>query len=320
MVKGCTLGKDSANELMGDFTAALLVRALRIAVENPAPYFSEFGTLNGYGVSKFAASVCQDNWEQTTILFVSKNVIQPFKNLRDRPCSVSVSQECQHEIRVAEEYRQQHLAAFASLYRVNLHNRSSLTMWNYYAKGNGTNLKFSATSLINCLKAHLHNNTLGKLAFLHGRVVYDQAKQSEILKNLLSDFSKTKPFADEWYLFTSWAILNVGTLFKHPKFKDENEYRIAYNILSDIYSPNKCVSLFKDAAKNEPYYIEVYERENMLVPYIDVDFNPNIVEEIRVSPRLSSEYTIDGLKLALMSNGFDVSKVKLKNSDIPLRF
>ena len=124
MVKGCTLGKDSANELMGDFTAALLVRALWIAVENPAPYFSEFGTLNGYGVSKFAASVCQDNWEQTAILFVSKNVIQPFKNLRDRPCSFSVSQECQHEIRVAEEYRQQHLAAFASLYRVNLHNRS----------------------------------------------------------------------------------------------------------------------------------------------------------------------------------------------------
>ena len=62
MVKGCTLGKDSANELMGDFTAAFLVRALWIAVENPAPYFSEFGTLNGYGVSKFTASVCQDNW------------------------------------------------------------------------------------------------------------------------------------------------------------------------------------------------------------------------------------------------------------------
>ena len=61
---------------MGDFTAALLVRALWIAVENPAPYFSEFGTLNGYGVSKFAASVCQDNWEQTAILFVPKGLSQ----------------------------------------------------------------------------------------------------------------------------------------------------------------------------------------------------------------------------------------------------
>lgn len=124
MVKGCTLGKDSANELMGDFTAAFLVRALWIAVENPAPYFSEFGTLNGYGVSKFAASVCQDNWEQTAVLFVSKSFVQPFKNLRDRPCRVSVSQECQHEIRVAEEHCHQHLTAFASLYRVNLNNRS----------------------------------------------------------------------------------------------------------------------------------------------------------------------------------------------------
>ena len=97
MVKGCTLGKDSANELMGDFTATFLVRALWIAVENPAPYFSEFGTLNGYGVSKFAASVCQDNWEQTAVLFVSKSFVQPFKNLRDRPCRVSVSQECQED-------------------------------------------------------------------------------------------------------------------------------------------------------------------------------------------------------------------------------
>ena len=79
MVKGCTLGKDAPNELMGDFTAALLVRALWIAVENPAPYFSEFGALNGYGVSKFTASVCQDNWEQTAILFVPKGFIQPMK-------------------------------------------------------------------------------------------------------------------------------------------------------------------------------------------------------------------------------------------------
>ena len=46
---------------------SLLVRALWIAVENPAPYFSEFGALNGYGVSKFTASVCQDNWEQSGV-------------------------------------------------------------------------------------------------------------------------------------------------------------------------------------------------------------------------------------------------------------
>ena len=199
-------------------------------------------------------------------------------------------------------------------------DEDSLTMWNYYAKGNGTNLKLSEGPLINSLKSHLYNNSLGKLAFLHGRVVYDQTKQTEILKRLLLDFSRTKQYFNEWYLFTSWAILNVGTLFKHPQFEPEHEYRIAYNILSDVRLPNRCVSLFKDSAKNEPYCIDVYERENMLVPYIDVDFNKDAVEGICVSPRLSSEYTIDGLKLALVSNEFDVSKVKLKNSDIPLRF
>ena len=47
--------------------------------------------------SFFFGIVCQDNWEQTAVLFVSKSFVQPFKNLRDRPCRVSVSQECQED-------------------------------------------------------------------------------------------------------------------------------------------------------------------------------------------------------------------------------
>lgn len=124
MIKGCTLREDTANKLMRDLTAALLVRALRIAVEDSTSHFSKLGVFNGYRVGKFTAPVCQYDREQATKLLVSKSLIQPFKNLCDRPCGIPVSQKCQHEIRVAEKYRKQYLSAFTAFYRINLHDGS----------------------------------------------------------------------------------------------------------------------------------------------------------------------------------------------------
>ena len=91
IVKGRALWKDAADKLMCDLTAALLVGTLRIAVENSASHFAQFGALNGNGVSKLTASVSQYNWEQAAILFGSQRLIQPFKNLCDRPCGIPIS-------------------------------------------------------------------------------------------------------------------------------------------------------------------------------------------------------------------------------------
>lgn len=199
-------------------------------------------------------------------------------------------------------------------------DEDSLPMWNYYAKAGGVNLEFARKKLLSSLKGLLYNNTLGKLAFLHGKVVYNQDKQVEILNELISDFKEDEQYSDEWYLFVSWAVLNVGTLFKHPKFECEKEYRIAYNILIDPFVSSNCISLYRDAAKNEPYSISVYEKNGMLIPYIDIDFDKNAVKGIRTSPLLSSEYIKDGLKIVLDKNGFDKSKVAVEESEIPLRF
>ena len=198
----------------------------------------------------------------------------------------------------------------------------SLTMWNYYADGDGVNIEFSKNSLINSLKEHLHDNSLGNLAFRHGKVIYDPKKQVEILKELLLEYMRTVQYDNEWATFTSWAILNVGVFFKHPKFSCEHEYRIAYNILTDPISVSKCISLYRDNERNEPYSIDVYLKGGMLIPYIDIDidFRKTSVQGIRTSPLLSSEYTNDGLNIALDKNGFDKSKVAVKKSEIPLRF
>ncbi len=47
MVKGCTFGKNAPDKFVGDLTATLLVRTLRITIEDSAAYFSRLGTLNG---------------------------------------------------------------------------------------------------------------------------------------------------------------------------------------------------------------------------------------------------------------------------------
>ena len=88
MVKGCTFGKNAPDKFVGDFTAAFLVRTLRIAIEDSASYLSKFSAFNGNWVGKFTASVRQNDGKQSAVLLVPKSFVQPFKNLRNRPCRV----------------------------------------------------------------------------------------------------------------------------------------------------------------------------------------------------------------------------------------
>ena len=60
MVKGCTFGKNAPDKFVGDFTAAFLVRTLRIAIEDSASYLSKFSAFNGNWVGKFTASLPVD--------------------------------------------------------------------------------------------------------------------------------------------------------------------------------------------------------------------------------------------------------------------
>lgn len=134
---------------------------------------------------------------------------------------------------------------------------------------------------------------------LHGLVIYDEDEQIGILRKLLNDFSETGEMLNEWGLFTSWAVLNVGTFFKHKGFRDEREYRIAYNLFCDPYDPTKCLSLFSDNDHNKPYSFDVYQKEGMMVPFVDVDISSDSFQAVTLSPRIAAEYYADGLKLGI---------------------
>lgn len=194
----------------------------------------------------------------------------------------------------------------------------NLTMWNYYGKEDGVNIRFNSSTLFQSLKKHLHNPVMPSTAFLYGPVIYDEQKQIEIIKRMLVEFTATKEFLDEWYMFTSWAILNIGTFFKHKGFRDEREYRIAYNLFAHPEEQTECLSFFSDIEYKQPYSFEVYKRENMLVPYVDVDFDNQALQSITLSPKLSVADYAQGLELILHKN--KLFEVPITASEIPLRF
>lgn len=191
-----------------------------------------------------------------------------------------------------------------------------LTMWNYYAKGDGANMEFSLHALEESFKKRFLDDVQWPVGFLHGPVIYDMTQQIEILNKLLAGFATSDSIVNEWYMFVAWAVLYVGTFFKHKGFQDEREYRIAYSLFFD---QEQCLTL-RSNEEGKPYFVNVYQRENMLVPYIDIDFDIKAIEGITLSPRLETENISDGLQIALRQNGFDSNKIHISKSKIPVRF
>lgn len=191
-----------------------------------------------------------------------------------------------------------------------------LTMWNYYAKGDGANMEFSLHALEESFKKRFLDDVQWPVGFLHGPVIYDMTQQIEILNKLLAGFATSDSIVNEWYMFVAWAVLYVGIFFKHKGFQDEREYRIAYSLFFD---QEQCLTL-RSNEEGKPYFVNVYQRENMLVPYIDIDFDIKAIEGITLSPRLETENISDGLQIALRQNGFDSNKIHISKSKIPVRF
>lgn len=196
----------------------------------------------------------------------------------------------------------------------------SLIMWNYYSQGNGININFSEKILLESLRNQLRDEVVKPIALLHGCVIYNEEEQIEILKKVLLDFSMAEQYSDEWYLFTAMAVLNIGTFFKHNGFHDEREYRIVYNLYRNQDNPAKCLSLFINKEQDEAYEFDVYQKANMLIPYVDVYFDSNAIQDITLSPKITAEYYADGLKVLLQKYGLATDQVKIKKSKIPLRF
>ena len=193
----------------------------------------------------------------------------------------------------------------------------SLSMWNYYAQGDGCNLQFSTDFLEN-FRGRLVDPKAKSLVFLYGNVVYNQDDQLTVLKEIFNAFKPYGAFPATKHLYYCMAqcILKMGSFFKHPSFEDERECRIVFN-LSVKDNSNEFHQLIHPE-DGTPYKRKVYAKQGMLVPYVDIDFDLKYLQSITVSPTSNFEKVKQGLKIVLCEQG--ITDLPINHSEIPLRF
>lgn len=200
-------------------------------------------------------------------------------------------------------------------------DKDSLCLWNYYTKGDniqGYNLCFNSKEL--CAKLKLKSDMEdGRLPPIYsGKVVYDKKEQLDIVKDIVNRFFKLS--ADDnnhqHYQFTIGLLIDklmmAGVFFKKNCFAIEKEYRLAFNLHRDS-------SLGKfTAIKEEQKY---YEKNGILIPYVDIEFEPNALVQIGISPTLDLSTTTNSIYRATIKDFPQIEKNKtVKESCIPVRY
>ncbi|WP_027625595.1 DUF2971 domain-containing protein [Clostridium lundense] len=148
----------------------------------------------------------------------------------------------------------------------------------------------------------------------YNEVIYDKEKQIEYIKYILTNVNTYyMKHYDEKYLkklqrFTGSLLMelyNVLLFFKEPAFKQEEEYRI-------IFIKNNSSKEFKNHRILNGSFI----------PYIELRFKESNfpLDSLSIGPRNNSDIALIGLKSFLHKNNFNINKINLYNSKIPLRY
>ncbi len=134
------------------------------------------------------------------------------------------------------------------------------------------------------------------------KVIYDREKQREFIREPLTkidDYYRENPAGD----LTEFMhyFFHVLMMFKDPKFRHEEEFRIVF--------------LLPEFEKFVDYYVS----NGILIPYIQVNFKNKIpLEHIKIGPRNDIDIARASIESFLKSKGFP--EVEVSKSDIPLRF
>ena len=200
----------------------------------------------------------------------------------------------------------------------------NLALWNYYTKGEGIkgyNLCFSAQELTATLNAD-NTSTHSKNLIKRGKVIYSVKKQKEIINKIVLQFANaiTEEAADVACAQLAVELLvekllQVGTFFKDPCFKHEEEYRLVVRPFAEWKSATNEI-YFRNLGKTAA----TYEKNGLLIPYVDINFSKEALKQITASPTLNFIEVEANLKNALQIYGYDKNSVTLCPSSIPVRY
>lgn len=197
-----------------------------------------------------------------------------------------------------------------------------LPLWTYYSKSDGYNMGLKPEALFNRLNMLEESGELFH-KYYNGAVVYDKAAQTEIMEKELKIIEKQLHVAefDEEIIINTInmlidKIISYAAFFKEPSFKCEEEYRIAFFVTDRN----------KMSRNSRNPKIKFRTKDNMIIPYIDIDFKLGSdgdmtvmpLKSITIGPKNNSDIADSGLKYFLSNLGF--KNVSIIKSKVPLRY
>lgn len=195
-------------------------------------------------------------------------------------------------------------------------NPDNLCLWNYYSKSQGIkgyNFKFSTSDLAENIKPTAKEE--GKeLPVYFGKVVYDKTEQIDIIKRILKkfvEFIKGDLHHEEFVAaYAVNKIIEQGVFFKKDVFSVEEEYRIA--ISPYVNTDGQFATI-----KEKRYFME---RNGIFIPYVDINFPPDSLQSITISPTLDYQMAKQSLEMLLADKYQNMSSEAIIQSAIPIRY
>ncbi len=275
-------------------------------IENSTLRFTDRFFLNDYTEGYYVLDLFKDNID---------TILQEINLIQEKDYFLK---ECQnYKNKIEENYFKIYQMSFSL-------DKDSLCLWNYYTKGDcikGFNIGFTIKELLNCIELDLKNEEKKPYIFC-GKVEYDKKQQIEKITNYISRFynsmvedNKHKPnfstlnphqFKNRFESILSRLIL-LGTFFKSPCFSVENEYRLAIDLHIDKGEFS--------ALNNKRNF---FNRNGVLVPYVDLTFPTDKIKSIMISPTYDYESTQRNIKLFLENKNID--NINIEKSSIPVRY
>ena len=202
-----------------------------------------------------------------------------------------------------------------------------LNMWNYYVNNGsyqGYNIGLRTKELLDTFDTP-SKHAIDAFQVYYGNVLYDEIQQMSEIRRLANSIeqgincSSDKEIAIDYAQITLKSYINAqGAFYKHPKFKEEHEFRIILEIADDRIPRST-----EDAAKywgiNNKKLVEGFcTKRGLIVPYISVALPDRAISRVTVAPMI--EYSIARLSIQELLETKGLLQIPIHKSEIPIRF
>lgn len=273
------------------YTSAI---GLKSIVENESIWFSNLRYLNDSSESNYIYS-----------LFPKKAVDAKLdESFFKMICDIKNSFECNKDYRFSNNSFSQKDFYVASFSKA----ADCLELWNYYTKSDdsiGYNLGFDQSCLF-----------IINLYSIKGEVIYDKTKQVELLDEILKEYNdyyvQNKTFSKEdkeVFIKNFIGIIELHNLFfKHPEFKNEQEYRYVIGDTNDNGTTDRLIL----------QYLKNRIHNGLFIPYLEIPYEKSCLRSIGISPNKDNSLFESGIRFFLRNQKVGIEQIK--SSKIPKRY